>query len=240
MTLWIVGARPGHIASRYPGGYGSLPCLSQAPTPHTDGVQMSLFELGKELFKQGSKGDMVEKLQGALKAAGVDPGKADGLFGAKTKDAVAAFQKKAGLSTDGVVGPMTAKALKQAAMDAATKAAKAKAAGGGGKDAKDAVGDESWTDAVARLSSDDTSFVVRAEGTFEQIGLFLVGGPERVSVRLLDGADWTEPVPVEITWREGALRVARLILPSGFDAVELVDGTAAELRKNRRAAIDQV
>ena len=93
---------------------------------------MSLFDLGKALLKEGSKGDLIEKLQGALKSAGVDPGKADGLFGAKTKDAVAAFQKKAGLSSDGVVGPMTGKALKQAAMDAAKKAAKAKLTGGGG------------------------------------------------------------------------------------------------------------
>ena len=102
---------------------------------------MSLFELGKELFKEGSKGEMIEKLQGALKTAGVDPGKADGLFGPKTKKAVEAFQEKAGLKKDGVVGQNTAKALKQAAMDAAKKAAKAKLTGGGGANAKGAVND---------------------------------------------------------------------------------------------------
>lgn len=99
---------------------------------------MDFFAIGKEMLKEGSKGDMIEKLQGALKTAGVDPGTADGLFGAKTKAAVEAFQKKAGLDSDGIVGPNTVKALKQAAMDAAKKAAADKM---GGADAKGAVGD---------------------------------------------------------------------------------------------------
>ncbi|MFT6399555.1 MAG: peptidoglycan hydrolase-like protein with peptidoglycan-binding domain [Bradymonadia bacterium] len=100
---------------------------------------MDFFEIGKEMLKEGSKGDLIEKLQGALKSAGIDTGKADGIFGTKTKAAVEAFQKQAGLDTDGVVGPNTVKALKQAAMEAAKKAAAAKF--GGATDAKGAVGD---------------------------------------------------------------------------------------------------
>ncbi len=101
---------------------------------------MDFFNIGKEMLKEGSKGDLIEKLQGALESAGIDPGAADGLFGPKTKDAVKAFQEKAGLDTDGVVGPNTVKALKQAAMDAAKKAAAGKL-GGESTDAKGAVND---------------------------------------------------------------------------------------------------
>lgn len=105
---------------------------------------MSLFEFGKELLKEGSKGEMIEKLQGALESVGANPGKKDGMFGPKTKAAVEAFQAKAGLKKDGVVGQNTAKALKQAAIDAAKKAAKSNLKGGGGgkgQNAKGAVND---------------------------------------------------------------------------------------------------
>ena len=104
---------------------------------------MSLFYFGKELLKEGAKGEMIEKLQGALESAGANPGKKDGLFGPKTKKAVEAFQSKAGLKKDGVVGPMTAKALKQAAINAAKKAGgnAAKAGASKGATAKGAVND---------------------------------------------------------------------------------------------------
>lgn len=93
---------------------------------------MSFFDLAGELLKEGSKGDKIAALQKALKAGGDDPGTPDGIFGEKTKAAVQAFQKKAGLDVDGVVGPNTAKAL---------KAKMAKLAEGDGKHAKEAVAD---------------------------------------------------------------------------------------------------
>ena len=53
-----------------------------------------------------------EKLQQALKAAGVYAGKVDGKIGGGTKAAVVAFQKSQGLNADGVVGRKTWDALK--------------------------------------------------------------------------------------------------------------------------------
>ncbi len=97
-----------------------------------------LESLKGELLKEGTSSDKIAMLQDALKKVGVDPGVADGIFGAKTKAAVEAFQAKAGLSTDGVVGPNTVKALKEAAMDAMKGAAMDKLGGG---DAKGAVAD---------------------------------------------------------------------------------------------------
>jgi uncharacterized protein (TIGR02594 family) len=53
----------------------------------------------------------IQKIQQALKAQGVDPGPADGVWGRRSIAAVKEFQRKAGLEVDGVVGPQTLKAL---------------------------------------------------------------------------------------------------------------------------------
>ena len=62
-------------------------------------------------IKKGSRGEAVTTLQTALNACGYDCGKADGIFGKKTKSAVEAFQKAKGLKVDGIVGRNTWTAL---------------------------------------------------------------------------------------------------------------------------------
>jgi hypothetical protein len=69
------------------------------------------MNIPKGLLKTGSRGKTVEDLQRELKAAGCDPKGVDGQFGAKTKNAVEAFQRKHHLTADGVVGPKTWAAL---------------------------------------------------------------------------------------------------------------------------------
>jgi hypothetical protein len=59
----------------------------------------------------GSKGAAVLNLQTRLTALGYWMGTPDGTFGDSTRQAVYAFQKAAGLTRDGVVGPKTAAAL---------------------------------------------------------------------------------------------------------------------------------
>ncbi|MGL4522966.1 MAG: peptidoglycan-binding protein, partial [Bacilli bacterium] len=64
------------------------------------------------LLKVGSRGDAVKTLQSNLislskKYSSIPKIAADGIFGSKTKEAVLAFQKKFGLSADGIVGPLT-------------------------------------------------------------------------------------------------------------------------------------
>lgn len=49
--------------------------------------------------------------QKALLARGFDPGPLDGKMGPKTKSAIMAFQRAAGLKVDGIVGPLTTAAL---------------------------------------------------------------------------------------------------------------------------------
>lgn len=65
---------------------------------------------GHEVLESGSDGEGVRALQEKLTAAGF-PAKADGSFGAGTKNAVKAFQAKHGLPADGRVGRATAAAL---------------------------------------------------------------------------------------------------------------------------------
>ena len=56
-----------------------------------------------EPLQQGSGGEAVVALQTALQALGYEPGRADGIFGAKTENAVKAYQTAMGLVEDGVV-----------------------------------------------------------------------------------------------------------------------------------------
>ena len=59
-----------------------------------------------ELYKRGSKGEMVRQIQRALAGAGFGV-ICDGYYGQITEEAVKAFQSKKGIKPDGVVGPKT-------------------------------------------------------------------------------------------------------------------------------------
>ena len=62
-------------------------------------------------LRRGSRGTLVTQLQTKLKRWGYYTGAIDGVFGTGTEKAVKAFQKKVGLTADGIVGPKTAAAL---------------------------------------------------------------------------------------------------------------------------------
>lgn len=59
----------------------------------------------------GARGDDVIKIQRKLKQWGYYSGSIDGVFGSGTLAAVKSFQKKNGLTVDGIVGPATAAAM---------------------------------------------------------------------------------------------------------------------------------
>lgn len=54
-----------------------------------------------ELYKLGSRGEVVRQIQKALHLV------ADGIYGQNTREAVVAFQRDHGLTADGIVGPAT-------------------------------------------------------------------------------------------------------------------------------------
>ena len=63
------------------------------------------------VLEVGSSGSDVTAVQKRLIQWGYLTGSADGRYGAKTRDAVKAFQRKNGLTADGRVGPATAAAM---------------------------------------------------------------------------------------------------------------------------------
>lgn len=63
------------------------------------------------VLRQGSQGGEVKEVQRRLKQWGYYTGAVDGIFGSGTKKAVISFQKKNGLTADGVVGKATYAAL---------------------------------------------------------------------------------------------------------------------------------
>ena len=72
---------------------------SGTSTPGFGGVPCS--------FKLNNKSAAIEELQITLNAKGFPCGKPDGVYGAKTRDSVKAFQLMSGLKADGVFGPQT-------------------------------------------------------------------------------------------------------------------------------------
>lgn len=69
--------------------------------------------LGKRGLRRGRRGWDVAALQFMLRRRGARPGSIDGGFGRATSRAVRRFQRRAGLTADGVVGPATLRALRR-------------------------------------------------------------------------------------------------------------------------------
>lgn len=63
------------------------------------------------LSKYGSRGQEVITIQTKLKRWGYYTGSVDGIYGSKTVEAVKYFQRKNGLTVDGIAGPNTLKAM---------------------------------------------------------------------------------------------------------------------------------
>lgn len=85
-----------------------------AKTPSNLDLSAPLTEesvVAAAVLRQGTRGDEVREVQRRLKQWGYYNGSIDGVFGSGTKNAVILFQKKNGLTADGVVGKETYKAL---------------------------------------------------------------------------------------------------------------------------------
>ena len=63
------------------------------------------------VYRPGSSGETVKQIQTNLKKWGYYKGAVDGIYGSQTTAAVKSFQRKNGLSVDGVVGTKTLAAL---------------------------------------------------------------------------------------------------------------------------------
>ncbi len=76
-------------------------------------VFIVLFENNtvEALSKYGSRGNEVTQIQTKLKRWGYYNGNVDGIYGTQTLNAVKYFQRKNGLTVDGIAGPATLKAM---------------------------------------------------------------------------------------------------------------------------------
>lgn len=63
------------------------------------------------LSKYGSRGEEVRQIQTKLKRWGYYNGNIDGIYGSQTVEAVKYFQRKNGLTVDGIAGPNTLRAM---------------------------------------------------------------------------------------------------------------------------------
>lgn len=88
------------------------------------GVPAEKIEAALPILRKGNEGEAVTDLQQALVESGYDVGKrpdgtpmVDGKYGRETLSAVRAFQHDNGLKPDGIVGPQTWDALRNAADD---------------------------------------------------------------------------------------------------------------------------
>lgn len=90
---------------------GSFAAVGSAVELRADTAITQSDVFATAVLRQGAKGGEVKEVQRRLKMWGYYNGSVDGIFGAGTKAAVISFQKKNGLTADGVVGKATYKAL---------------------------------------------------------------------------------------------------------------------------------
>ena len=62
-------------------------------------------------YRRGSTGSTVSTIQEKLKNWGYYSGEVDGIYGSRTEAAVTSFQRKNGLTADGIAGPKTLEAM---------------------------------------------------------------------------------------------------------------------------------
>jgi peptidoglycan hydrolase-like protein with peptidoglycan-binding domain len=66
-----------------------------------------------QTLRRGDRNNYVKTLQSWLHKAGFNPGAIDGVYGANTERAVKEFQKKVGITVDGIAGKQTYQALQK-------------------------------------------------------------------------------------------------------------------------------
>ena len=85
-----------------------------AGTNTLDAISTTVNRKNKKILSKGQVSNDVKNLQNNLISLGYLSGTADGAFGKNTENAVIAFQKKHGLTPDGLVGSDTKKAINKA------------------------------------------------------------------------------------------------------------------------------
>ena len=88
-----------------------IPAPTAAPSSSSSGSGSSSLFGTYETIRFGDRGDRVKTLQQSLITLGYLSGKADGIFGTRTKNALKAFQRNKRLTSDGIAGKKTLTAI---------------------------------------------------------------------------------------------------------------------------------
>lgn len=104
------GKYTGYVMKQYVKVSGKVEETTSADKEET---KLTMADLGAApaTSRPGDQGSNVKKLQQALKIKGYYKGKIDGVYGSGTIAAVKAFQRKHGLSRDGIAGKVTIRLL---------------------------------------------------------------------------------------------------------------------------------
>ena len=89
----------------------ATPAPTETPMPGTPTPVVISTSPSLQTLRTGSRGDLVKALQTKLKELGYYTGTIDGDYGSSTASAVKEFQRRNGLTADGIAGEKTLKAL---------------------------------------------------------------------------------------------------------------------------------
>jgi lipoprotein-anchoring transpeptidase ErfK/SrfK len=108
--LVLAGALPAALSGTASAAPGA-PATAHAAAVPVSRVASPAYVAPKRTLRYGMRGSDVKALQQRLAALKYYPGPADGVFGPDTLEAVWAFQEVQHVSVDGIVGPVTGRAL---------------------------------------------------------------------------------------------------------------------------------
>lgn len=92
-------------------GWGLLKEVEYVEETEIKSADKCVFTRLLKLTSPMQRGEDVKALQTLLNDKGYSPGKIDGIYGSKTRNAVKSFQRRANLTVDGIAGKKTTTAL---------------------------------------------------------------------------------------------------------------------------------
>ena len=150
----------------------------------------ALFGGDYSVIRLGDRGARVKTMQQALIALGCLSGKADGVFGKQTLQAVYRFQHRQKLTEDGVAGRKTLSAMERAMTDSPVSAASASPAPAVSETEKEAVSAGESTQINPTISGPDQSSI-RLLHWFKDIKPSLKNGDHLLVYDPASGLSWT-------------------------------------------------
>jgi len=231
------GKYTGYVMAKYVDVKGELPKESTNSTSASSSTGTTSASL-----RPGASGSAVKTLQTALKNQGYYTGSIDGKYGSGTTAAVKAFQKKNGLTQDGIAGPKTQEKLYAAKAESTTQttaeADKLTASvtlrpGATGKAVKELQQELKslgfYTGSIDGQYGNGTTAAVTAFQKKNGLGSDGVAGPKTIAKLLSGSADAAVPATESLVWFDGGSSV----IPKGavFTVKDVKSGKTFQVKR---------